>query len=234
MRRSLKIRSRRKEKEKLPSGITADYSASFFAELDRDLLENNPCNPAGTSWTRTPDGLTQSDSSEASLTSLTNATGKPVPPLLPPKPPKRGILKGPRLSITSIGTVSETVVTVQNGTEPENHHQDVNLLVRNTLQNEVIAYQNVPNQQGVVGQGKDEICSEEESSSYHVRRSPHGQHGERPGQQQNPHHHHHHHHPAESKLLQVERAKCENPEQRRRDGIPQKIKLLEQSSLDSQ
>lgn len=36
IRRSLKIRSRRKEKEKLPSGITADYSAEFFAQLDID------------------------------------------------------------------------------------------------------------------------------------------------------------------------------------------------------
>lgn len=188
----MKIRSRRKEKEKLPSGITADYSASFFAELDRDLLENPPCHPAGTSWTRTPDGLTQSDSSEASLTSLTNASGKPVPPLLPPKPPKRGILKGPRLSITSIGTVAENVPAVQNGIEVENNHQDVNLLVRNTLQNEVIAYQNVPNQQ----QGHD-VCSEEESSSYQIRQSPHGPNNER--QQQ----HSGHHHNSETKLLQV-------------------------------
>lgn len=40
VRRSLKIRGRRKEKEKLPSGITADYS-SFFANIeisaDREL-----------------------------------------------------------------------------------------------------------------------------------------------------------------------------------------------------
>lgn len=36
VRRSLKIRGRRKEKEKLPSGITADYSANFFAHLDMD------------------------------------------------------------------------------------------------------------------------------------------------------------------------------------------------------
>lgn len=36
VRRSLKIRGRRKEKEKLPSGITADYSANFFAHLDLD------------------------------------------------------------------------------------------------------------------------------------------------------------------------------------------------------
>lgn len=37
VRRSLKIRSgKRKEKAKLPSGITADYSSAFFAQLDID------------------------------------------------------------------------------------------------------------------------------------------------------------------------------------------------------
>lgn len=37
VRRSLKIRSgKRKEKSKLPSGITADYSSAFFAQLDVD------------------------------------------------------------------------------------------------------------------------------------------------------------------------------------------------------
>lgn len=43
-RKSLKLRHRRKdkEKEKLPSGITADYSANFFADLNRDLLVESP------------------------------------------------------------------------------------------------------------------------------------------------------------------------------------------------
>ncbi|KAI4495078.1 hypothetical protein M0804_001279 [Polistes exclamans] len=158
VRRSLKIPGRRKEKEKLPSGITADYSASFFAHLDRNLLENAQNTTGGTGntalgggtgsgWTmRTPDGLTQSDSSETSLTSLstttTNAGAKNLPPL-PPKPPKRGILKGPRLSITSgtINVLSEEVV-LPNGNEA-GYQEASNLLVRNTLQNEVIAYQNV-------------------------------------------------------------------------------------------
>ncbi|XP_012280974.1 unconventional myosin-XVIIIa isoform X2 [Orussus abietinus] len=180
VRRSLKIRGRRKEKEKLPSGITADYSASFFAHLDRDLLENVQ-NPAGPSWTRTPDGLTQSDSSEASLTSLTNAVGsggKALPPL-PPKPPKRGILKGPRLSIT---TIAGEQGVVQNGNE---NHQDSNLLVRNTLRNEVIAYQNVPmHLGGGSGTREDTCCSEEES---YTRRSPQ----------------HNQHHQQDTKLLQV-------------------------------
>lgn len=149
----------------MPSGITADYSASFFAQLDRDLL-NSAQNSAGTSWTRTPDGLTQSDSSEASLTSLTNASGKNLPPL-PPKPPKRGILKGPRLSITSVNNLDEVTV-VPNGNQENNHQEASNLLVRNTLQNEVIAYQNVPGQQLL---GLNNEGSEEESS--YPRRSPH-------------------------------------------------------------
>lgn len=41
VRRSLKIRGRRKEKEKLPSGITADYSADFFAALNADAASSN-------------------------------------------------------------------------------------------------------------------------------------------------------------------------------------------------
>jgi hypothetical protein len=37
LRRSLKLKpGKRKEKVKLPSGITADYSSAFFAQLDSD------------------------------------------------------------------------------------------------------------------------------------------------------------------------------------------------------
>ncbi|KAF3428081.1 hypothetical protein E2986_12623 [Frieseomelitta varia] len=158
VRRSLKIPGRRKEKEKLPSGITADYSASFFAYLDRDILENSQnssssgqCVRTGNNWnTRTPDGLTQSDSSETSLTSLTITTatssvtptnvsgqsGKNLPPL-PPKPPKRGILKGPRLTVSNtVNSLSEES-HLPNGNET-NYQEASNLLVRNTLQNEVV------------------------------------------------------------------------------------------------
>lgn len=46
-------------------------------------------------------------------------------PPLPPKPPKRGILKTPRVSVTQ-----------------DNGHDN---LVRNTMQNELITYQNIPN-----------------------------------------------------------------------------------------
>ncbi|XP_023703143.1 unconventional myosin-XVIIIa isoform X2 [Cryptotermes secundus] len=165
VRRSLKIRGRRKEKEKLPSGITADYSASFFASLDHGpeyvggssslpghhISSTTPASPSPSSctssWIRSGGGdtLTQSDSSEASLTSLNNPSTisgsqqHSLPPL-PPRPPKRGILKGPRLSGSSAGS-GENVHMNNHG---ENNHSDSNILVRNTLQNEVIAYQNVP------------------------------------------------------------------------------------------
>lgn len=41
VRKSLKLRTRRKEKQKLPSGITADYSANFFAPLNRDETDES-------------------------------------------------------------------------------------------------------------------------------------------------------------------------------------------------
>ncbi|EZA57917.1 Myosin-XVIIIa [Ooceraea biroi] len=220
VRRSLKIPGRRKEKEKLPSGITADYSASFFAHLDRDLLDaaqNASLGPGSTigagtssSWTtRTPDGLTQSDSSEASLTSLTTTTttsstttshaGKNLPPL-PPKPPKRGILKGPRLNVNS-GTVSvlSEEHALPNGTETS-YQEASNLLVRNTLQNEVIAYQNVPAHLNNI-LNKDEICSEEETvcqTTWRVTTSQQIVQQQYPQQQQQQQHHQ-----IDAKLLQV-------------------------------
>lgn len=169
----MKIRGRRKEKEKLPSGITADYTASFFAGLEHGpdyaggsnslpghQLSATPASPSpssGTSsWVRGggADTLTQSDSSEASLNSLNNPNSSQVQqrslPPLPPRPPKRGILKGPRLSISSAGS-GDNVVT-QNG----ENHSDTSVLVRNTLQNEVITYQNVPQ---IIGNHKHLISS---------------------------------------------------------------------------
>nr|CAD7266637.1 unnamed protein product [Timema shepardi] len=150
VRRSLKIRGRRKEKEKLPSGITADYTASFLAGLEHNdsHCENSShaASPSSSAslWVRGSDTLTQSDSSEASLTSLSNpATSASLQqrflPPLPPRPPKRGILKGPRLSVSSVASGD---LANHNG---ENHSSDSSsVLVRNTLQNEVIAYQNIP------------------------------------------------------------------------------------------
>lgn len=133
VRRSLKIRGRRKEKEKLPSGITADYTASFLASYDRSESPSYSQNSNTNIWTKN-EGLTQSDSSEASLTSLNNPQQKTLPPV-PPRPPKRGILKGPRVAVTREVEVPET-----NG----ENSSELNNLIRNTLRNEVIAYQNLP------------------------------------------------------------------------------------------
>ncbi|CAG9854343.1 unnamed protein product [Phyllotreta striolata] len=132
VRRSLKIRGRRKDKEKLPSGITADYTADFLASLER--TESPSFNNQGSSPHRHHnDGYTQSDSSETSLNSLQNH--KNVLPL-PPKPPKRGILKTPKVNVTS-----------DNGAEPATNGYDAadnhSSLARNTLQNELYTYQNL-------------------------------------------------------------------------------------------
>jgi hypothetical protein len=72
VRRSLKIRGRRKEKEKLPSGITADYTADFLASLERveSPASTIPGSPSNVNHLQ--EGYTQSDSSETSLNSLNN------------------------------------------------------------------------------------------------------------------------------------------------------------------
>ena len=180
MRRSLKIRGRRKEKEKLPSGITADYSASFFAQLDRDVLDD--AHQISSSAIHS----TQSDSSEASLTSLTNNSSKNLPPL-PPKPPKRGILKGPRLNV---GPSSMMMMMTTEASSPTTNmhngsgdgHIENNLLVRNTLQNEVIAYQNLPFNK--VNANRDELQLIYGEDDYNqVRRSPQQMHQFVHGQQ---------------------------------------------------
>ncbi|XP_076684276.1 unconventional myosin-XVIIIa isoform X3 [Andrena cerasifolii] len=174
----------------------------------------------GNNWiNKTPDGLTQSDSSETSLTSLTitSATssvvsqnvrgqlGKNLPPL-PPKPPKRGILKGPRLSTGGAANVLSEENTLSNGDEA-NYQEASNLLVRNTLQNEVIAYQNVPTHLPGFGSViyKEEAYSEEEmqtgQSSWQI--SPQRSAQQNQNQHQQHPHHHHHHQQSDTKLLQV-------------------------------
>lgn len=164
----MKLRGRRKEKEKLPSGITADYSANFFAELDRDSNysnyplvtsdsviegsnsnlsdENNHFPVAATRGTigAWRDGHLQSDSSETSLNSLNNPNGlskqPPSLPPLPPRPPKRGILKGPRLSSSNLVNIDNQ----NSGTNSPDYTNGQDALIRNTLRNEVISYQNLP------------------------------------------------------------------------------------------
>lgn len=165
VRRSLKLRGRRKEKEKLPSGITADYTASLFAHLEQDSNysnyphiptsgsnsnlsdENNhlsPGYPTTHSWNKR-EGVLQSDSSETSLNSLNNPNNAntsprqpPNLPPIPPRPPKRGILKGPRLSNTSSNSQESNVQN--NDVVDYVNGQDPNQLARNTQQNELICY----------------------------------------------------------------------------------------------
>lgn len=156
------MRGRRKEKEKLPSGITADYTASLFAHLEHDSNysnypvistsgsnsnlsdENNHLSPSYPPpiWNK-KDGVLQSDSSETSLNSLNNPNNAntsprqpPNLPPVPPRPPKRGILKGHRLSNTSSNSLESSVQN--NDTVDHINGQDPNVLARNTQQNEMI------------------------------------------------------------------------------------------------
>lgn len=149
VRRSLKIRGRRKEKEKLPSGITADYTAAFLASLERTDSPDSTV-PGSQTHSRHQDGYTQSDSSETSLNSLHNPQNTKTLPPLPPKPPKRGILKTPKVNVTQ---ENDRAVEETNGYDA----LDINSmdLVRNTLQNELISYQNIPVQNGLNGSDKN-------------------------------------------------------------------------------
>jgi myosin-18 len=74
-RRSLLGRSKKKDKEKLPSGITADYVSSFYqtdASSEFSFVSGASASPSGSM----------------------HSISKTAPPAVPPKPPKRGILKG--------------------------------------------------------------------------------------------------------------------------------------------
>jgi myosin-18 len=76
-------------------------------------------------------GESSTEVSLGSLNTLCNvaSTSRPLPPV-PPLPPKRGILK----------QVTKTTISPRG----EYTERDSIILVRNTLQNEVIAYQNIP------------------------------------------------------------------------------------------
>ncbi|KAG5895496.1 hypothetical protein JTB14_034812 [Gonioctena quinquepunctata] len=125
VRRSLKIRGRRKDKEKLPSGITADYTADFLASLERtdSPISTTPGSPLPSGHHHNNDGYTQSDSSETSLNSLNNPHNQKNLPPLPPKPPKRGILKTPKVNTKSHESgaeyASERLITVSEPTGSE-------------------------------------------------------------------------------------------------------------------
>ncbi|XP_037947751.1 unconventional myosin-XVIIIa isoform X2 [Teleopsis dalmanni] len=137
VRRSLKIRGRRKEKEKLPSGITADYTADFFAALNADT--SGAGNGSGTDYeldrgneeivasVMTTIESRQNGANSGGLAhSMSGGNSKyRILPPVPPKPPKRGILKGSRSNITNI----HEEITVAS---PEAQM----LVMRNTMQNE--------------------------------------------------------------------------------------------------
>ncbi|XP_037808435.1 unconventional myosin-XVIIIa isoform X2 [Lucilia sericata] len=137
VRRSLKIRGRRKEKEKLPSGITADYSAEFFAALNADASGGSELDRGNEEIVASVNTTIESrynGSGNTSIHSIAESSAYmgvigdvsksrfmlPVPP----KPPKRGILKGSRSNISNI-------------------HEEITVaspdaLIRNTIQNEMI------------------------------------------------------------------------------------------------
>lgn len=148
VRRSLKIRSgKRKEKAKLPSGITADYSSAFFAaqsdldrgnELDRgsdELMAGNTTTvidlnngdvyerrgqivmTSGGSSSFVSATFLSDNSSAENSMNVYNANN--LPPV-PPRPPKRGILKGSKTSLVNVSDLNDSRA----------------LLMRNTLQNE--------------------------------------------------------------------------------------------------
>ncbi|XP_070496062.1 unconventional myosin-XVIIIa isoform X2 [Chironomus tepperi] len=149
VRRSLKIRSgKRKEKAKLPSGITADYSSAFFAQLDidrgneldrgseevfagntttvidlnnGDVYERRGQIVTGTNSTVSATFLSQlsDNGSDNSIQMYASSTNMQNLPAVPPRPPKRGILKGSKTSLVNVNDSDSRAV-----------------LMRNTLQNE--------------------------------------------------------------------------------------------------
>lgn len=149
VRRSLKIRSgKRKEKAKLPSGITADYSSAFFAQLDidrgneldrgseevfagntttvidlnnGDVYERRGQIVTGTNSTVSATFLSQlsDNGSDNSIQMFASSTNMQNLPAVPPRPPKRGILKGSKTSLVNVNDSDSRAV-----------------LMRNTLQNE--------------------------------------------------------------------------------------------------
>lgn len=118
VRRSLKIRTRRKDKEKLPSGITADYTANFNLATD----DHQP--PSSNSETSL--NSLSKDASAASAVSAASVGSLPPPPVAP----ARGILKGKS----------------SYGIEQTSTHdlEDDKKLVENTLKNELIIYEKPP------------------------------------------------------------------------------------------
>ncbi|XP_076048782.1 unconventional myosin-XVIIIa-like isoform X2 [Oratosquilla oratoria] len=143
-RRSLIGKGRKKEKEKLPSGITADYMDQFRSGLDdrdggfttcastfKELRDRYEAMASGTSL--------HSDSS--------GDRGSPGPNL-PPRPPKRGILKAK-------GSCEYQGV--------QGNIDDESSLLQNTMQNELIMFENLM---------KEGVISPSQRLQYDLLQSP--------------------------------------------------------------
>ncbi|XP_033164474.1 unconventional myosin-XVIIIa-like isoform X1 [Drosophila mauritiana] len=164
VRRSLKIRGRRKEKEKLPSGITADYSADFFAALNADANGGSNGGAVGAADPEQDRGneeivasvMTHIESrasngagvsvnySEVTHSLLSGGLKNRFLPPIPPKPPKRGILKGSRSNMTNVHEeISFAGSAGGAGGTPE-------MLLRNTFQNESL-YEGAARGAGSIG-----------------------------------------------------------------------------------
>ena len=135
-RRSLIGKGRKKKEDKLPSGITADYMEQFRSGLGNDQSEVD-LTSAGTFQelreryeAMASASSLHSDSSSDGV-SLRSGVG------LPPRPPKRGILKG-RDNIESIEYQG-----VKGDIDDEFN------LMENTLQNELIMYENLLHERGL-------------------------------------------------------------------------------------
>uniref|UniRef100_A0A6P4EM55 Unconventional myosin-XVIIIa isoform X7 n=1 Tax=Drosophila rhopaloa TaxID=1041015 RepID=A0A6P4EM55_DRORH len=191
VRRSLKIRGRRKEKEKLPSGITADYSADFFAALNADANGGSNGGAAGSADPEQDRGneeivasvMTHIESrasngagvsvnySEVTHSLLAGGLKNRFLPPIPPKPPKRGILKGSRSNMTNVHEeISFAGGTGGTGGTPE-------MLLRNTFQNESL-YEGAGRGAGSIGSNSSQHGTS--FTSVESLRSD----GEQPGAQQ--------------------------------------------------
>lgn len=154
VRRSLKIRSgKRKEKAKLPSGITADYSSAFFAQLDVDRgneldrgneevisantttvidLNNGDVyerhhhvtTSAASNSMVSATFISHSDNSSDNSINFHSTKPTNLPPV-PPRIPKRGILKGSKTSLFNTSDSDSRVVLMRNTLQNERLSDDV-------------------------------------------------------------------------------------------------------------
>ena len=131
-RRSLIGKGRKKDKEKLPSGITGDYMDQFRAGLERDEYIDDLDTDISTASTfqqlRDRYEALASASSLLSDSSSDGASMRSAANPHPPRPPKRGILKGKQY---------QEYQGVQGNIDDESS------LLENTLQNELIMYENL-------------------------------------------------------------------------------------------